>query len=221
MQRRGSRPRHGAPRGCPHERRPRRLGHGVPSPAARRLLGWIHGIGRAERGADGRAIRLSGINLDVTARKQAETSLREVRDEQREQAETMRLALDAASAGAWSWDPDTNLVTADARTCERLGLPPDQPFPPERFEADVHPDDRRVLAIIQVGEAARRVRTVGRGVPPPRRRRATWHQSIARASRDATGRVSRISGISLDITRRKEAEAAMARSADAAPLPPR
>jgi PAS domain S-box-containing protein len=183
---------------------------------------WIHGIGRAERGTDGRATRLSGINLDVTARKQAETALREVRDEQREQAETMRLALDAASAGAWSWDPDTNLVTADARTCARLGVPPDQPFPPDRFEADMHPDDRRVLAIIESVRAPsgpdgwdveyRRVGADGR---------VTWHQSIARASRDTTGRVSRVSGISLDITRRKEAEAAMARSAEANPGLPR
>jgi PAS domain S-box-containing protein len=134
----------------------------------------------------------------------------------------MRLALDAASAGAWSWDPDTNLVTADARTCARLGVPPDQPFPPDRFEADMHPDDRRVLAIIESVRAPsgpdgwdveyRRVGADGR---------VTWHQSIARASRDTTGRVSRVSGISLDITRRKEAEAAMARSAEANPGLPR
>jgi PAS domain S-box-containing protein len=173
---------------------------------------WIHGIGRAERDADGRATRLSGINLDITARKQAETTLREVRDQQREDAETMRLALDALSAGAWSWDPDTNLVSADARTCARLGLPPDLPFPPERFETDVHPDDRRVLAIIESVRGPsgpdgwdleyRRLGADGR---------VTWHQSIARALRDGTGRVTRVSGISLDITRRKEAEAEAAR----------
>jgi PAS domain S-box-containing protein len=172
---------------------------------------WIHGIGRAERDAEGRATRLSGINLDITARKQAETALREVRDQQREDAGTMRLALDAAAAGAWSWDPDTNLVSADPRTCARLGLPPDQPFPPERFETDVHPDDRRVFAIIDSVRGPsgpdgwdfeyRRVGADGR---------VTWHQSIAHASRDATGRVTRISGISLDITRRKETEAEVA-----------
>ena len=46
--------------------------------------------------------------------------------------------------------------------------------------------------------------------------RVTWHQSIGRASRDATGRVTRVAGISLDITRRKEAEAG-ARSHDGLP----
>jgi len=181
---------------------------------------WIHGIGRAERDGDGRAIRLSGINLDVTARKQAQTALRELRDLQQEQAEIMRLALDAASAGAWSWDPVTNLVSADARTCARLGVPPGQPFPPERFETDVHPDDRRVLAII---ESARRS-SASEGWDLEYRRvgpdgRVTWHQSIARASRDAAGRVIRISGISLDITRRKETEAAAASRQQASTTP--
>jgi PAS domain S-box-containing protein len=306
---------------------------------------WIHGIGRAERDARGKATRLSGINLDVTARKQAETALREVRDQQREHAETMRLllegasqgilsidsdgtiltanaaleamfgwepgslagqpidvllpravrerhrrhqaeyfaaprsrvmaqgrellgqrrdgssfpveislnqvqtvvgqraiafvtditerqraserlrdseqrlrlALDAASAGAWSWDLDTNLVTADARTCARLGQPPDQPFPQERFETGLHPEDvGPLLATIQsVRDPSgpggwdleyRRLGADGR---------VTWHQSIARASRDAVGRVTRVAGITLDITARKEAEAEVARSHEA------
>jgi PAS domain S-box-containing protein len=290
---------------------------------------WIHGIGRAERDAGGKATRLSGINLDVTARHQAETALREVRDQQREDAETMRLllegasqgivsidpdgtivtanaaleamfawapgslagqpidvllpmaqgrellgrrrdgssfpievslsqvqtavgqraiafvtditerrraserlrdseqrlrlALDAASAGAWSWDLDTNLVTADPRTCERLGLPPEQPFPPERFETGVHPEDLGPLlaTIDSVRDPSgpdgwdleyRRLGADGR---------VTWHQSIGRASRDATGRVTRVAGISLDITRRKKAEAGVARSHDGLPASPR
>ena len=305
---------------------------------------WIHGIGRSERDAEGRATRLSGINLDVTARKQAEAALREVRDQQREHAETMRrllegasqgilsidpagtivtanaaveamfawapgslvgqtidvllptavrerhrrhqaeyfagprsrpmgegrallgqrrdgsvfpveitlhhvqtafghraiafvtditerqraservrdseqrqrLALDAASAGAWSWDLDTNLVSADARTCARLGLPPDQPFPPEHFQTGVHPDDGHLLAMIESvrGPSSpdgwdleyRRLGADGR---------VTWHQSIGSVSRDATGRGTRVAGISLDVTRRKEVEAEVARSHDA------
>jgi PAS domain-containing protein len=95
-------------------------------------------------------------------------------------------------------------VSADARTCERLGLPPDQPFPPERFEVEVHPDDHHVVAFI----AAVRASSGPDGWDLEYRRlapdgRVTWHQSIARAWRDGSGRVTRISGISLDITRRK------------------
>ena len=75
---------------------------------------WIHGIGRSERDAEGRATRLSGINLDVTARKQAEAALREVRDQQREHAETMRRLLEGASQGILSIDPAGTIVTANA-----------------------------------------------------------------------------------------------------------
>jgi len=99
-------------------------------------------------------------------------------------------------------------------------VPPGQPFPPERFETNVHPDDRRVLAII---ESARRS-SASEGWDLEYRRvgpdgRVTWHQSIARASRDAAGRVIRISGISLDITRRKETEAAAASRQQASTTP--
>ena len=37
---------------------------------------WMMGVGRVESSASGRAVRLSGINLDITERKQAEKALR-------------------------------------------------------------------------------------------------------------------------------------------------
>jgi PAS domain S-box-containing protein len=49
-------------------------------------VAWVYGIGRAARDASGQAVRLGGINLDVTVRKNAEAALREVRDQQREHA---------------------------------------------------------------------------------------------------------------------------------------
>ncbi len=75
---------------------------------------WIDGIGRCERDAEGGATRLSGINLDVTARKQAEAALREVRDQRREHAETMRRLLEGASQGILSIDTAGTIVTANA-----------------------------------------------------------------------------------------------------------
>ncbi|MFN7930721.1 MAG: response regulator [Blastocatellia bacterium] len=38
-----------------------------------RGLRWMHGLGRIERDAQGQAVRFSGINLDITERKQAES----------------------------------------------------------------------------------------------------------------------------------------------------
>src|SRR5678815_4093016 len=38
---------------------------------------WIESIGRAERDADGKIVRLTGLGLDVTERRRSETALRE------------------------------------------------------------------------------------------------------------------------------------------------
>lgn len=53
-------------------------------------VAWVHGLGRAERDAEGRALRLRGIDLDVTARRAAELALREVRDQRLRAGERLR-----------------------------------------------------------------------------------------------------------------------------------
>jgi PAS domain S-box-containing protein len=47
---------------------------------------WMHNLGRADRGPDGRVSRMSGINLDVTERRRAEEVLQAHREEERERA---------------------------------------------------------------------------------------------------------------------------------------
>ncbi|MDF1505082.1 ATP-binding protein, partial [Roseisolibacter sp. H3M3-2] len=93
--------------------------------------------------AEGGARRVEGVVAfvqDQTARHAAEATLRE-----RETA--LRLALDIAALGMWTWDPATGLFDADARSRELIGLPPDGPrVPLDRFLADaVHPDDRAAV----------------------------------------------------------------------------
>lgn len=60
---------------------------------------WIHGLGRVERGDDGTALRATGINLDITARKTLEESLRLSREHEEEAAAGIRLLLQTASQG--------------------------------------------------------------------------------------------------------------------------
>jgi hypothetical protein len=80
------------------------------------------------------AIRLSGNQPGRHGAQAGPDALRELRDLQQEQAEIMRLALDAASAGAWSWEPRHEPGERGRPDLARLGVPPGQPFPPERFE---------------------------------------------------------------------------------------
>lgn len=60
---------------------------------------WIHGLGRVERADDGTALRATGINLDITARKTLEASLRLSREHEEEAAAGIRLLLQTASQG--------------------------------------------------------------------------------------------------------------------------
>jgi hypothetical protein len=74
----------------------------------------------------------------------------------------------------------------------------------KRFEVEVHPDDHHVVAFIAAVRASSGPTAgIWSTGASPRTGASRGIQSIARAWRDASGRVTRISGISLDITRRK------------------
>ena len=60
---------------------------------------WLDALGKVVYGADGRALRMSGINLDITERKRAEEALakaEEVQRQKRQELETILAAIPAA-----------------------------------------------------------------------------------------------------------------------------
>ena len=54
-------------------------------------VSWIQSLGRADRAADGHVTRLTGLDLDVTARRRAEEALQARRDEERERESSIEL----------------------------------------------------------------------------------------------------------------------------------
>jgi PAS domain S-box-containing protein len=72
---------------------------------------WVQSLGRAERDHDGSIRRLTGLDLDVTARRQAEEALRARRDEEHDRE--LRLLLETATQGIVSVDARGTIVSAN------------------------------------------------------------------------------------------------------------
>jgi PAS domain S-box-containing protein len=131
---------------------------------------------------------------------------RRARDAQRSEAR-LRFALAAANMGTWEWDLRTNAVTWSADLERVHGLEPgtfDGAF--ESYEREIHADDReRVLASI--------TGTLEYGLPHDVEYRIVapdgtvrWVEGKGHVERDVDGRPIRMTGVCMNVTRRKVAE---------------
>jgi PAS domain S-box-containing protein len=178
-----------------------RLRHEYRMVRADGTLLWVVDRGAVtERGPDGRALRMVGSLLDVTAE-------RERLDEQQQAAQRLRLALKAGDFGLWDWDYASGGLVVDERWKLMLGIGADETVTTiDVWAARVHPDDLAKLEAV--------VRDV---IEPPqgtdfavevRARHAdgrwVWilDQGLV-AQRDAAGRPLRVIGTHKDVTRRK------------------
>ncbi len=96
---------------------------------------WVREKAEIEFDAAGKAIKAIGFTQDVTERKQTEELLKE-------SANRLRLSMDAAKAGSWTWDLETNEVIWDDRMQEIFGFVPgtyDGTY--ESWKKCVHPED--------------------------------------------------------------------------------
>ncbi len=97
-------------------------------------IGWVQIRAQLVRAIDGSALRLAGISLDTTARRNAELRLQL-------SEESLRLATDAAEVGTWDLDLVTDQLFWPARTKAMFGISPDVPCSMADFYAGLHPDD--------------------------------------------------------------------------------
>jgi PAS domain S-box-containing protein len=167
---------------------------------------------------DGRLLGVGGIVTEITDRRKIEDALRISQ-------ESLELAQQAAGIGTYDWDLATSTGRCSEHWCPLYGLPPSDHGPSEEeWAALIHPEDRaRVL------EGARRQ---AEGVPCDAEFRVVWpdgslHWLFTKGNliRDARGNPARTVGVTMDITERKLAEAALRESeerfrnlADTAPV---
>ena len=74
-------------------------------------VSWIQSRGRADRDANGQILRLTGLELDITARRRADEVLQARRDEKHDRE--LRLLLETAEQGILLMDARGTIVTAN------------------------------------------------------------------------------------------------------------
>ncbi|MGQ0602787.1 MAG: PAS domain S-box protein, partial [Anaerolineales bacterium] len=164
-------------------------------------LAWALIKAKPDFGDDSQPIRLTGVCLDISALKQAETRLRE--SQQR-----LALALESGRMGVWDWELTSGRQHWSPEQDRLFGFEPGEgEYNQARFFNLVHPEDKaRIIA--KADQAAARgedyVEDEFRVIRPDGVVR--WIASRSRLQRDATGRAARMVGVNMDVTERKQAE---------------
>jgi PAS domain S-box-containing protein len=177
--------------------------------------GYVHVRvrGKAIRDESGKAVRMAGSLLDITAEREAEAQARRL-------GVRAQIALKAGRLGVWEQDGSTGLVSMDATLAELMDRPglADTPMPPTDAWAFTHPDDiekttelLRGLIVGEVDEIQSEHRILKRDGSP------VWILAqVGVVGRDAAGKPLRIVGITQDLTERKAAELRLKELLDAA-----
>jgi PAS domain S-box-containing protein len=152
--------------------------------------------------------RSEGVDVymrDISERRNAEVALRE-------NEERLRLAQEAGRVGVWDLDPATNEVRWTPELEAIYGVVPGSVRTYQDFTTLVHPDDVRTVNAKrdEAVESHRpfefefRIKRAGGEIG--------WVYCRGAAMYDADGRPTRIFGVNIDITGRKQAEEALAAS---------
>ena len=124
--------------------------------------------------------------------------------------ERQRIALEAAGMGAWDLDLTTGHLAWNAQHFRLLGLEPDgRPWTDEDFFRLVHPDDRE--AVVRWKEAVDRDQS--RAIEYRVLHRdgtVRWLSGFGHTSARVNGEASRLSGVTFDVTERREAAETLA-----------
>jgi PAS domain S-box-containing protein len=169
---------------------------------------YIEAHGHVHRNAEGRALRLVGLNRDITAEKKLQQDLDLA--EQRWQ-----LALEGTNDGVWDWDMAAGDLYHDERWARMLGYEPAEiPNGYGAWERLVHPED------LASCKAAAHDHYDGRTLfyqheHRMRAKTGEWKWILDRGKvvrRSADGRPLRMVGTHTDITARKELEERLRRT---------
>jgi two-component system sensor kinase FixL len=160
---------------------------------------WISDQGVPRHDAQGRFAGYIGSCVDVTELMTKDEALRQ-------SEERMRLAAAAVNLGIWEWHLATNEIWATNARRAVLGWPSTGKVTFEDFISQVHPEDRSRIrqTINDAVSDGKDYESEYRLVLPDGITR--WMSTRGSIQFDSAGKPSRLLGISIDITARKQAE---------------
>jgi PAS domain S-box-containing protein len=152
--------------------------------------------------------RNSALDALKAAHALLETKVLERTAALRASEEFRELALESAGAGEWSWDIIADRLSWSDRYRALLGFAGDQPREFNAWLQQIHPDDRERLQL----RAEHMLATPGDNLWSEEFRRVhpkhglMWFGGRAHLKRDANGTALRMTGITIDVTQRRQAE---------------
>ena len=168
---------------------------------------WVLARGQAYFNAEGAAVRLPGVSVDVTARKQKDADLAVIASQLRESEARFRVLADAMPQMVWSTLPDGFHDYYNARWYEFTGAPFGS-TDGEGWNDMFHPEDQQRARVLWR-------RSLDTGVPYEIEYRLRHHSGVYRwtlgravAIRDEDGAITRWFGTCTDIDELKRLQQA-------------
>ena len=160
---------------------------------------WLTDQGVPRYGPRGNFRGYVGACVDITDLLQKDKELRE-------SEERIALATEAARIGVWEFDPVTKELWVSDKWRELFGFTPDEKVTHADFRARVHPEDlaRRDALAAQAIKTGGRYELEFRVLLPDGTLR--WIAARANCEKNNDGEVCRLLGVSVDITKQREAE---------------
>ncbi|PZU91582.1 MAG: hypothetical protein DCE90_19530 [Pseudanabaena sp.] len=161
---------------------------------------WIMVSSFCQRNLQGELVRIVGVNLDISDRKNTELALQDLSDR-------LEFALRGANIGIWEWQINEGRLLWDERMFRLYGISPeDFSGRYEDWFQRVHPDDRDWVqqAEQQAYQGARECHVEFRIIHPDGTIR--FIDSYVFNQYNAQGEIQKKVGLNIDITDRKQAE---------------
>lgn len=181
---------------------------------------WVRVTVSARKSPIGEIEYYIAVIEDISEQKKAEELERQKRQEVEailaalEESEIrLRISQEAGLIGSWEWDLASNRLRWSDLQCRRFGVDPAlrDNINYKVWRAAVHPEDlERMEALVRKAiEDGKSFDVEYRIVRPGK---LSWMNTRGNAIRDANGRPLRLIGLDIDITERKQAEAALQES---------